>query len=48
MVPMHTFGHPVDIDALLAIAHDFHLQLIEDAAESWAAPWAGSTLVLLG
>jgi perosamine synthetase len=34
MVPMHTFGHPVDIDALLAIAHDFHLQLIEDAAES--------------
>jgi aminotransferase in exopolysaccharide biosynthesis len=34
MVPMHTFGHPVDIDALLSIAHDFHLQLIEDAAES--------------
>jgi perosamine synthetase len=34
MVPMHTFGHPVDIEALLAIAHDFHLQLIEDAAES--------------
>lgn len=34
MVPMHTFGHPVDIDALLAIAHDFHLKLIEDAAES--------------
>lgn len=34
MVPMHTFGHPVNIDALLAIAHDFHLNLIEDAAES--------------
>jgi perosamine synthetase len=34
MVPMHTFGHPVDIDALLSVAHDFHLQLIEDAAES--------------
>lgn len=34
MVPMHTFGHPVDIDALIALAHDFHLQLIEDAAES--------------
>lgn len=34
MVPMHTFGHPVDIDALLAVAHDFSLQLIEDAAES--------------
>jgi dTDP-4-amino-4,6-dideoxygalactose transaminase len=34
MVPMHTFGHPVDIEALLAVAHDFRLQLIEDAAES--------------
>lgn len=34
LVPMHTFGHPVDIDGLLAIAHDFRLSLIEDAAES--------------
>jgi perosamine synthetase len=34
MVPMHTFGHPVDIEALLAVAHDFGIQLIEDAAES--------------
>ena len=34
MVPMHTFGHPVDIHALLAVAHDHGLQLIEDAAES--------------
>jgi len=31
---MHTFGHPVDIEPLLAIARDFHLVLIEDAAES--------------
>jgi perosamine synthetase len=41
MVPMHTFGHPVDIDALLAVAHDFHLQLIEDAAESLGSTFAG-------
>lgn len=41
LVPMHTFGHPVDIDALLAIAHDFHLQLIEDAAESLGSTVAG-------
>jgi perosamine synthetase len=34
LVPMHTFGHPVDIDGLLAVARDFHLVLIEDAAES--------------
>ena len=41
MVPMHTFGHPVDIDALLAIAYDFHLHLIEDAAESLGSTVAG-------
>lgn len=34
MVPMHTFGHLVDIDALIALAYDFNIQLIEDAAES--------------
>ncbi len=33
-VPMHTFGHPVDIDGVLAISRDFHLALVEDAAES--------------
>lgn len=41
MVPMHTFGHPVNINALLAIAHDFHLQLIEDAAESLGSTVGG-------
>jgi perosamine synthetase len=41
MVPMHTFGHPVDINALLAIAYDFRLQLIEDAAESLGSTVGG-------
>ncbi len=41
MVPMHTFGHPVDIEGLLAVAHDFHLQLIEDAAESLGSTVGG-------
>jgi perosamine synthetase len=34
VVPMHTFGHPVNIDGLLAVARDFRLALVEDAAES--------------
>ena len=34
IVPMHTFGHPSEIDALLAVATDFNLALVEDAAES--------------
>jgi perosamine synthetase len=34
VVPMHTFGHPVDMESLLAVASDFNIAVIEDAAES--------------
>lgn len=34
VVPMHTFGHPVDIEGLLDVAKEFHLIVVEDAAES--------------
>lgn len=42
IVPMHTFGHPGCIDELLAIAHDFNLAMIEDAAESLGSFYRGS------
>ena len=51
LVPMHTFGHPVDIDGLLAIAHDFNIVLVEDAAESLGSYYHGQhtgTFGLLG
>ena len=41
IVPMHTFGHPVDIDGVLALANDFNLQVIEDAAESLGSFYRG-------
>jgi perosamine synthetase len=41
LVPMHTFGHPVDLDDLLAIAHDFNISLVEDAAESLGSYYNG-------
>lgn len=41
VVPMHTFGHPVDIDTLLAVAREFHLTVVEDAAESLGSTWHG-------
>ena len=34
VVPMHTFGHPVELDELLAVSKKWHLILVEDAAES--------------
>jgi perosamine synthetase len=34
LLPMHTFGHPMDIEACVALTHDFGLVLVEDAAEA--------------
>ena len=51
LVPMHTFGHPVDVEGLLAIAHDFNIALVEDAAESLGSTYHGQhtgTFGLLG
>lgn len=41
LVPMHTFGHPADLDGLLAVAHDFNFALVEDAAESLGSYYHG-------
>lgn len=51
LVPMHAFGHPADMDGLLAVAHDFNLALVEDAAESLGSYYHGQhtgTLGLMG
>ena len=34
LIAMHSFGHPVDLDALSTLCQEFHLTLIEDAAEA--------------
>ena len=41
LVPMHTFGHPVDLEGVMALARDFNLALVEDAAESLGSFYQG-------
>ncbi len=41
VLPMHTFGHPVDLDRLEAVCDRFRLVLIEDAAESLGTFYKG-------
>ena len=51
LIPVHIFGHPCDLDGLLAVAKDFNLNLIEDAAESLGSLYHGQhtgTFGLLG
>lgn len=40
-VPMHTFGHPVKIDELVTVCEDWHIELVEDAAESIGSLYKG-------
>ena len=41
VLPMHTFGHPVDLDALLAVCERHGIVLVEDAAESIGSLYKG-------
>lgn len=38
---MHTFGHPVELIALMAVCQDFGLPMVEDAAESLGSTYGG-------
>lgn len=40
-VPMHTFGHPADLDGLVEVCARWNLCLVEDAAESLGSFYKG-------
>ncbi len=40
-VPMHTFGHPADLDGLVSVCAQWGIILIEDAAESLGSFYKG-------
>ncbi|MDD3269533.1 MAG: LegC family aminotransferase [Syntrophomonadaceae bacterium] len=48
IIPVHIFGHPVDMDPLLDIAGHYHLQVVEDAAESLGSTYKGRHTGTLG
>lgn len=40
-VPMHTFGHPCKIEDIASVCQEYHLELVEDAAESIGSLYKG-------
>ena len=47
-VPMHTFGHPARIDEIAAVCAEYHIELVEDAAESIGSRYNGMHTGLFG
>lgn len=48
VVPMHTFGHPVELDELIAVCKKWRIVLVEDAAESLGSFYKGKHTGTLG
>jgi dTDP-4-amino-4,6-dideoxygalactose transaminase len=48
IMPVHLFGRPVDMTALMSIANTHNLKVIEDCAQSTGASWAGKQTGSIG
>jgi dTDP-4-amino-4,6-dideoxygalactose transaminase len=48
LVPVHLYGHPADMDPLLALAARHNLTVIEDTAQAHGATYKGRTVGSLG
>src|ERR1041385_8829601 len=48
IVPVHLYGHPVDLDPLLKICRKHNLPLVEDACQAHAAKYKGKVVGTFG
>lgn len=48
IIPVHIYGHPVDMDALMEIARKYNLFVIEDATESLGSTYKGRAVGTIG
>lgn len=48
MIPVHLFGHPVDLDGLMALAQKHDLKVIEDCAQAPGAKYKGRLVGTIG
>src|SRR6202035_5002719 len=48
VVPVHIFGHPVDMAPLLAVAAKYGIVVVEDATESLGSTWKGQACGTFG
>jgi len=48
VMPVHLYGHPFDLDAVLAVCRKHNLPLVEDACQAHGAKYRGKTVGTFG
>jgi dTDP-4-amino-4,6-dideoxygalactose transaminase len=48
LLPVHLYGQPVDMDALMALAKKHNLAVVEDCAQSMGTEWKGQKVGTFG
>jgi len=48
IIPVHLYGHPVDMDPILELAREHNLYVVEDAAEAHGAKYKGRGVGSIG
>lgn len=48
LLPVHIYGHPADMDAILELARDYNLYVVEDACQAHGAKYKGKRVGGLG
>jgi len=48
VMPVHLYGHPADLDPLLALCRRHHVSLVEDAAQAHGATYKGRVVGTFG
>ena len=48
IIPVHLYGHPCDMERIMAIARDHNLKVVEDCAEAQGARYRGQPVGTIG
>lgn len=48
IIPVHLFGHPADMNAIMELAKTYRLKVIEDCAQSFGATYHGKKIGTIG
>lgn len=48
IIPVHLYGHPVDLDALMTLANEKGIPIVEDCSQAHGATWRGKPVGTFG